>query len=70
MGLVLMRGQNELGNHLDVQRDWAKVCMPNLAKYEGGANPRAGKHVANVYEVGAPKVKYNGVFHFSSTGEK
>jgi len=55
VGLVLMRGQNELGNHLDVQRDWAKVCMPNLAKYEGGANPRAGKHVANVYEVGAPK---------------
>lgn len=55
VGLVLMRGQPNLGDRLDIMREWAKVCMPNLVKYEGGANTRHGK-IANVYEVGAPTV--------------
>ena len=33
--------------------------MPHLAKYEGGANPRKGKGVDNVYEVGAPGVSFS-----------
>jgi len=53
VGLVLLRGQESLGDHLDVMREWARVCIPNLAKYEGGANSRLGK-IENVYEVGAP----------------
>jgi len=53
VGLVLMRGQPNLADRLDVMREWAKVCMPNLVKYEGGANTRHGK-IENVYEVGAP----------------
>lgn len=53
VGLVLLRGQPELGDNLHIMRDWAQVCMPGLAKYEGGANSRHGK-IANVYEVGAP----------------
>ena len=55
VGLVLMRGQPKLADRLDVMREWAKVCMPNLVKYEGGANTRHGK-IENVYEVGAPTV--------------
>ena len=55
VGLVLMRGQPNLADRLDVMREWAKVCMPNLVKYEGGANTRHGK-IENVYEVGAPTV--------------
>merc|ERR1719393_616867 len=50
VGLVLMRGQPNLADRLDVMREWAKVCMPNLVKYEGGANTRHGK-IENVYEV-------------------
>ena len=50
-GLVLMRGNREVGDHLDVMRDWANLCFPNVSKYEGGANQRHGTHVANVYEV-------------------
>ena len=50
-GLVLLRGNREVGDHLDVMRDWANLCFPNVSKYEGGANQRHGTHVANVYEV-------------------
>lgn len=56
VGLVLLRGQAEVGNDLAVGKKWVTVCMPHLAKYEGGANPRKGKGVDNVYEVGAPGV--------------
>ena len=55
VGLVLMRGQPNLADRLDIMREWAKVCMPHLVKYEGGANTRHGK-IENVYEVGAPTV--------------
>jgi len=58
VGLVLLRGQPELGNHLKVMRDWSQVCMPNVAIYEAGANPREGKGIDNVYEVGAPREAY------------
>jgi len=57
-GLVLMRGNREVGDHLDVMRDWANLCFPNVSKYEGGANQRHGTHVANVYEVGAPNAAW------------
>jgi len=53
VGLVLLRGQESVGDDLDLMRKWAQVCIPNLAKYEGGANSRLGK-IENVYEVGAP----------------
>ena len=56
VGLVLLRGQPDVGNDLNVGKQWVTVCMPHLAKYEGGANPRKGKGVDNVYEVGAPGV--------------
>ena len=56
VGLVLLRGQSDIGNDLAVGKQWVTVCMPHLAKYEGGANPRKGKGVDNVYEVGAPGV--------------
>jgi len=53
-GLVLLRGNRKMGDHLDVMRDWANLCFPNVSKYEGGANQRHGTKVDNVYEVGAP----------------
>ena len=55
VGLVLLRGQPALGDNLHIMKEWAQVCMPNLVKYEGGANTRHGK-IENVYEVGAPTV--------------
>jgi len=58
VGLVLLRGQSDIGNDLAVGKQWVTVCMPHLAKYEGGANPRKGKGVDNVYEVGAPGAAY------------
>ena len=64
VGLVLMRGQPNLADRLDIMREWAKVCMPHLVKYEGGANTRHGK-IENVYEVGAPTVS-NFKIHRSS----
>jgi len=54
-GLVLLRGNRQVGDHLDVMKSWANLVFPSLSKYEGGANQRYGKPVDNVYEVGAPK---------------
>jgi len=54
IGVVLLRGQEKLADHLDVMRDWAMPLVGDLSKYEGGANSRKGKAVASVYEVGAP----------------
>ena len=34
VGLVLLRGQPEVGNDLAVGKQWVTVCMPHLAKYE------------------------------------
>ena len=35
VGLVLMRGNRDVGDHLDKMRDWAKICFPSVSKYEG-----------------------------------
>ena len=54
VGLVLLRGNRPIADHLDVMSEWAKVCFPNLAKYEGGANSR-NTIIENVYDAGVPK---------------
>jgi len=53
-GLVLMRGNRQIGDHLDVMKSWVETIIPTQSKYEGGANQRHGLHVDNVYEIGAP----------------
>ena len=58
IGVVLLRGQENIANHLDIMRDWAMTLVGDVSKYEGGANSRKGKAVPSVYEVGAPTVRY------------
>jgi len=35
IGLVRLRGNREIGDHLEKMRDWLLLCFPKVAKYEG-----------------------------------
>jgi len=54
VGLVLLRGNREMGNNLEAMKLWAEFIFPSLSQYEAGANARKGI-IPNVYEIGAPK---------------
>jgi hypothetical protein len=43
VGLVLLRGNREMGNHLEQMKLWAEFIFPSLSQYEAGANARKGK---------------------------
>lgn len=51
--LCFLRGNRDIAENLELMRDWAQLCFPDLAEYEGGANHRHNI-TTNVYEVGAP----------------
>jgi len=43
VGLVLLRGNREMGNNLEAMKLWAEFIFPSLSQYEAGANARKGK---------------------------
>lgn len=43
VGLVLLRGNRDMGNHLEQMKLWAEFIFPSLSQYEAGANARKGK---------------------------